>query len=95
MFLAVLFQGGLVALILFLALLVKTIKTLFENYELDDAKLALGVLGVALPSYLLDGHELVDKVGESWVLFWLPVAISVGLSWCLAHRRYALIAPDI
>jgi len=95
MFLAVLFQGGLVALILFLALLVKTIKTLFENYELDDAKLALGVLGVALPSYLLDGHELVDKVGETWFLFWLPVAISVGLSWSQAHRRHPQIAPDI
>jgi O-antigen ligase len=88
MYLAVLFQGGLVGAFLFFTLLGITLKTLFANYERDDAKLAMGILGVALPSYLLDGHELVDKVGETWFLFWLPVAISVGLSWSRTPRLH-------
>jgi hypothetical protein len=41
----------------------------------------MGILAIALPSYLLDGHEIVDKVGETWFLFWLPVAISLALRW--------------
>lgn len=81
MYLSLIYQGGLVALLLFLVLLVMSIRTLLRNYELSDAKVAFGLLGVALPSYLLDGHELIDKVGETWFLFWLPVAIALGLAW--------------
>ena len=86
MYLAVLFQGGAVAAAMFAALLVMVVRTLFQNYESTDAKLAIGILGIALSSYMLDGHELVDKVGETWFLFWLPVAISVGLTWSQAQR---------
>ena len=81
MYLAVLHQGGLVGLLLFVALLGSTISTLLAHYDNRDAKLALGVLAIALPAYVLDGHELVDKVGETWYLFWLPVAIGLGLRW--------------
>jgi len=54
---------------------------LFRGYEHPNAKLALALLAMALTSYLLDGHELIDKVGETWFLFWLPVGISLGLAW--------------
>ena len=86
MYLSVLFQGGLVGMIMFLIVLAGMLRILFANYESADAKLALGILGVALPAYLLDGHELIDKVGSTWFLFWLPVAISVGLSWSRPYR---------
>jgi len=54
---------------------------LFAGYDRRSARLALGLLAVALTSYLLDGHELIDKVGETWFLFWLPVGIALGLAW--------------
>lgn len=81
MYLAVLFQGGLVALTMFLALILGTILGLFNSYGNRAAKLAFGLFAMALSSYFLDGHEIVDKVGETWFLFWLPMGISLGLSW--------------
>lgn len=81
MYLSVLFQGGLVGVALFAALIAAVVRILFNHYGHRDAKLALGILGLALPAWLLDGHELIDKVGMTWFLFWLPVAISLGLAW--------------
>ncbi|MCY4343448.1 MAG: O-antigen ligase family protein [Gammaproteobacteria bacterium] len=81
MYLSVLFQGGLVGVALFAALIAAVVRTLLDHYGHRDAKLALGILGLALPAWLLDGHELIDKVGMTWFLFWLPVAISLGLAW--------------
>lgn len=87
MYLAVFYQGGLVGLTLFLSVIVATIATLLNHYHLRDAKVALGVLTITVSSYLLDGHELVDKVGETWFMFWLPVAVALGLRW---HRSLAV-----
>lgn len=81
MYLSVLFQGGLVGAALFVTLIAAVVRTLFNHYGHRDAKLALGILGLALPAWLLDGHELIDKVGMTWFTFWLPVAISLGLAW--------------
>ncbi|MCZ0942538.1 MAG: O-antigen ligase family protein [Gammaproteobacteria bacterium] len=81
MYLSVLSQGGLVGAALFAALIAAVVRTLLNHYGHRDAKLALGILGLALPAWLLDGHELIDKVGMTWFLFWLPVAISLGLAW--------------
>ena len=81
MYLAVALQGGLVGLVLFITLILFTLVSAYRCYEHPDAKLSLSLMAIALFSYLLDGHELVDKVGETWFLFWLPVALSVGLSW--------------
>ena len=81
MYLSVLFQGGLVGVALFATLIAAVVRTLLDHYRHRDAKLALGILGLALPAWLLDGHELIDKVGMTWFLFWLPVAISLGLAW--------------
>ena len=81
MYLSVAYQGGLVALTLFIALIAGVVVTLLRHYEQMDAKLALGILGLSLPAYLLDGHELIDKVGATWFLFWLPVAVALGINW--------------
>ena len=81
MYLSVFFQGGLVGAALFATLIAAVLRTLLAHYHHRDAKLALGILGLALPAWLLDGHELIDKVGMTWFLFWLPVAISLGLAW--------------
>lgn len=81
LYLSVLYQGGFVALGMFLLVLWKTLRELLLAYDDADAKLALGVLGLALPAYMLDGHELLDKIGSTWFLIWFPVAIAVGLRW--------------
>lgn len=81
MYLAVFFQGGVVGLVLFAWVVFLLLRTLLAHYHREDAKLALGLLGLALPAWLLDGHELIDKVGMSWFLFWLPVAFSLSLAW--------------
>ncbi|MEE4282270.1 MAG: O-antigen ligase family protein [Pseudomonadales bacterium] len=81
MYLALLHQGGIVALVLFGAVIVLTLMQLLRNYDSLEAKLMLGVLALALSAYLLDGHELVDKVGDTWLLFWFPVGIALGFGW--------------
>ena len=87
LYLSVMYQGGLVALLLFVVVLWKTLRELLLHYDDADAKLALGILAVALPAYLLDGHELLDKIGSTWFLIWLPVAIAVGLRWSRSLRE--------
>ena len=79
LYLAVAWQGGLLALGLMLALVATTLYTLLRHYAQAEAKLALAIWALALPAYLLDGYELVDKIGWTWLLFWLPVAIGQGL----------------
>lgn len=81
LYLSVWYQGGLVALAGFLAMLGAVLTNLMANYGGREAKLALGMLAVALPSYLLDGHELIDKVSPTWILLWLPVGIALGYAW--------------
>ena len=87
LYIATLYQGGLIGLTLFLLLIGCVLSVLWQNYSNQDAKLGLGVLGVALPAFLLDGYELVDKIGSTWLLFWLPVAIALGLSWTRQLRE--------
>ena len=88
LYLSVTFQGGLFGLAMFLWLIGWVVVMLIRNYDHREAKLGLGILGVALPAYLLDGHELVDKVGSTWFLFWLPVSIALGFRWTENARRY-------
>jgi O-antigen ligase len=81
MYLSLLFQGGLVALAIYLVMIVKTVLILIRNYHREDARLSFAVLVLALSSHLLDGHELIDKVGDTWFLIWFPVGVAVGLTW--------------
>ncbi len=79
LYLAVAHQSGLLGLALMVTVIAITVHTLFGNYHEPEAKLGLAVWAMALPGYLLDGHELVDKVGWTWLLFWLPVGIALGI----------------
>ena len=87
LYLSVMYQGGLLGLCLLGVLFWKVITELWRAYDDADAKLALGILGLALPAYMLDGHELLDKIGSTWFLIWLPVAIAVGLRWSRALQK--------
>lgn len=81
MYIAIFHQGGAVGVLIYLVVIFKSFSILLEHYHHKDAKLALGLLTIAVSAYLLDGHELIDKVGDTWLLFWLPVAVAVGLQW--------------
>lgn len=86
LYISVLVQGGVLGLLLFVWLLVRVVRELYRALEEPDAKFALAVLGLALPAYLLDGHELLDKVSDTWFLIWLPVAIALGVRWHSPYR---------
>jgi len=90
MYLSVLYQGGLVALFLYLVVLIYALVVLFRNLGHADAKLGIAVLAIAGSAHMLDGHELVDKVGATWFLVWLPVAIAVGLRWRESHGQWRM-----
>ena len=79
LYLSVLFQGGMIGFSLFIALICWTIKGLLDHFEAEAAKLAMGLFVVALTGYVLDGHELIDKASDTWLIFWLPVGICLGL----------------
>lgn len=79
LYLAVTHQGGLLGLALMVAVIGVSAHTLLKNYPEPETRLALAIWAMALPAYLLDGHELVDKIGWTWLLFWLPVAIALGI----------------
>jgi hypothetical protein len=90
MYITVFFQAGIVGVSLFMLVTIAALRVLVDDYQLPTAKLALGLLTLALSSYLLDGHELVDKVGETWFLYWLPVGLAVGIQW----SRFAEDVPE-
>ena len=79
LYLAVTHQSGLLGLALMVTAIAVTVRTLSRHYDEPEAKLAIAVWAMALPGYLLDGHELVDKVGWTWLLFWLPLGIALGI----------------
>ena len=81
MYISILYQGGIVALLLFFAVIFRTLVVFLRDYDRADAKLGLALFGVALAGYLWDGHELIDKAGATWILFWFPVAIAIDLEW--------------
>ena len=78
-YLALVHQGGVVALGLYGAVLLTVFRSFAGRFETDDAKLGLSILTIAVFAHLLDGHELVDKVGDTWFLVWMPVGLAVGV----------------
>lgn len=79
MYLAVLFQGGIVACVLFAAALGGTAFTLVRALGSPDARLALALLAAGAVFWLTDGRQLIDRVGVHWWFFWLPVATAMGI----------------
>ena len=86
-YLALVHQGGLVALGLYVVVLASAIISMFRNFDLADARLGVSILIVATFSHLLDGHELIDKVGDTWLLVWMPVGLALGMSWTPGRGR--------
>ena len=86
LYLSVALHGGMFGLVLCGWLLLRVLREFQIAYHHQDVKFGLGVLGLALPAYTLDGHELLDKIGDTWFLIWLPVAIATGMRWHASYR---------
>ena len=91
LYLTVFFDGGVLGIALFLGLVVVTMRALIHTYQEPVAKLGLGVLFLALFGYSLDGWEVVDKVGSTWLLLWMPVGIAIKLN--MDRLQPAMLLP--
>jgi O-antigen ligase len=80
LYLASALQGGLLGLLLLATLLVRAAWQLLENLQVGVARLGLALLAAGMSAYLFDGWELIDKVGLSWLLLWVPVAMAAAVS---------------
>ena len=89
LYLSIILQGGIVALLLVGLLEFWVIRTLAIHFESQDAKLALAISCMALIFYIFDGHEYIDKIGLSWLLIWLPVGVALGLEWRYKQWSFA------
>ena len=79
LYLATALQGGLVGLLLLLGLLACTAWGLVRNLGQSVARLGLALLTAGMCAYAFDGWELIDKVGLSWLLLWVPVAVATAV----------------
>jgi O-antigen ligase len=79
LYLASALQGGAVGLLLLVAVLACSGWRLLRNRHLEVARLGLALLATGVSAYVFDGWELIDKVGLSWLLLWVPVAIAIAV----------------
>ncbi len=90
MYLSVLYHGGVVAAALLAATLGGTAVVLVRRLGHAEARLAIALLAAGAVFWLVDGRQLVERVGVHWWLFWLPVATAVGLA---THGRKRATEP--
>jgi hypothetical protein len=83
-YLATLFHGGIVALVLLVVLLVVALVRALRHRADWTAGASATLLAFAIPAIAFDGGTLIDKVGYLWLLLWTPIA------WLIAVPREAL-----
>ena len=79
LYLASALQGGPVGLLLLLILLACAARMLLRNLHQSVARLGLALLAAGMSAYAFDGWELIDKVGLSWLLLWVPVSVAAAV----------------
>jgi O-antigen ligase len=79
LYLASALQGGLVGLLLLVLLLGCAARRLLHNLHQSVARLGVALLAAGMSAYAFDGWELIDKVGLSWLLLWVPVAVAMAV----------------
>ena len=76
-FIATLFYGGVVGLLLYLAVILKAAFSLAGGRQPETRLLGFMLLAFGLTATALDGNELVTKVNYLWLLVWLPVGFAM------------------
>jgi len=87
LYLASALQGGLVGLVLLLAVLGCTVWKLVQMIQARAARLGLSLIAAGTVSYLFDGWELIDKVSVSWLVIWLPAGVAWGFGTAVSSDR--------
>jgi O-antigen ligase len=87
LYLASALQGGLLGLLLLLAVLLSAGLGLYRARRWPEARLGLALLAAGTSAYLFDGWELIDKVSISWLLLWVSVAIAIGVTSKMKNAR--------
>lgn len=82
MYISVFFQGGIVGLALYLHVLAWTAWSLLRRIAaVAEARLAVALLMGGSAGWLVEGHQLLESPGTSWLFFWIPVATAMGIAW--------------
>ncbi|MDA0272234.1 MAG: O-antigen ligase family protein [Proteobacteria bacterium] len=82
LFVATFYYGGVLGLLTYLAMIVKSMSSLYLNKEKEPGLRLLGamLLAFGLTATALDGDEVVTKVNYLWLLIWVPVGIAMARS---------------
>lgn len=76
-YIATLFYGGIVGLILLAATLTTATWQGLKQLPRQKAAFALSTLCYSVITMGLDGYQVLDKISYIWVIFWLPIVISM------------------
>ncbi|HIG14540.1 MAG TPA: O-antigen ligase domain-containing protein [Gammaproteobacteria bacterium] len=79
-FVATLYYGGVLGLLTYLAMILKSISSLHQNKESSLRLLSAMLLAFGLAATALDGDEIVTKVNYLWLLIWIPIGIAMARS---------------
>lgn len=74
-FLATMFYGGIIALLLLLVLLAHTILIAIRQYKNEGQVKFLAFLIFGVICGLTDGNKLIDHPRPMWLYFWLPIML--------------------
>jgi hypothetical protein len=80
LFVATFYYGGVLGLLTYLAMIVKSMSSLYRNKETGLRLLGAMLLAFGLTATALDGDEVVTKVNYLWLLIWVPVGIAMARS---------------
>lgn len=76
-FVATLYYGGLVGLLLLIAMLGRTVWLIVLMPHGEIKTLAAMLLSFGVIATLVDGNELLTKINYLWLLIWLPVGLTM------------------
>jgi hypothetical protein len=78
LFVSSLFRGGIIGLALLVVLFLVSISSALLS-EKGEKWLVFAMLSYSAIIFLFDGDQLVSKLDFVWMIFWLPVALSISL----------------
>ncbi len=78
-YLKVLHNFGLVGGVFFTGIILSAIYKIKKYWNEPVAKYALGILIVGLVAMITDVYRVIERPGYVWVIFWLPIGLTIGL----------------
>ena len=74
------FHGGVIGLALFLGIILVTAKEIYRHRAHPLACPIAVIMTYGLVQGLFDGHKQITKINFFWLVFWLPVALTLCLT---------------